>query len=80
MTFKLVFWLILGLRELVKSNLDEIEKLAISYSTCPLGTSLPDSSLRCHALTVENTLCMRVNTVPLYMEANRMVGGNFASN
>ena len=63
-----------GLRELSKATSDRIESLAFSHSTCPSGTTLPDDSVRCHALSVSKELCMRVNTIPLYIEANRMVG------
>ena len=66
--------LLLGLRELSIATSDPIEQLAFSHSTCPSGTALPVHSVRCHALTVSKELCMRVNTIPLYIEANRMVG------
>lgn len=31
------------------------------------------TSIRCHAYVMESGVCLRTNTVPLYMEANRQV-------
>ena len=67
------FFFISALQDLQSSSHNEIEQLALSYSSCPLNSSLPKHSLNCHALVVDNVTCMRVNTIPLYMEANRMV-------
>lgn len=36
------------------------------------------NSIRCHAYVMESGICLRTNTVPLYMEANRQVQ-NFLS-
>ena len=36
------------------------------------------NSIRCHAYVMESGVCLRTNTVPLYMEANRQVQ-NFSS-
>ena len=31
------------------------------------------NSIRCHAYVMENGICLRTNTIPLYVEANRQV-------
>ena len=31
------------------------------------------NTIRCHAFLMESGTCLRTNTVPLYMEANRLV-------
>lgn len=64
----------LELHELAVSAQDPIEQLALKFSSFPAGTTPPTHPIQCHALTISGDLCMRVNTVALYMEANRVVG------
>ncbi|XP_011405789.2 PREDICTED: translation initiation factor eIF-2B subunit gamma-like [Amphimedon queenslandica] len=54
---------------------DDIDKLASQYSSSPIP-----SPTQCHAHTITGAeLCTRVNTVSLYMEANRMIGQHSSS-
>lgn len=63
----------LDLKQLAISSKDSIHLLAHSYSSYPVGTTPNTHSVQCHAHIINGELCMRVNTVPLYMEANRIV-------
>jgi translation initiation factor eIF-2B subunit gamma len=62
------------LHDLAVSNSDSFEGWALSYSSFPVGTAPTPHPVTCHALTVSSgDLCFRANTVPFYIEANRMI-------
>ena len=65
----MIIIIIVVLEELASSARDKTEELALSFSS----GSAPSGPVRCHAHTISGELCMRVNTVQLYMEANRVV-------
>ena len=73
------WWLVvcLALQTHATSCLDDTEQLALSLSSFAgyQGTSagLLSPFLLCHALEVSDQLCLRVNSVPSFMEANRLV-------
>ena len=62
------------IKGLVEATTDRIEQLALQNSSSLASYQHLQQIVRCHSLTVSGELCMRVNTVPLYMEANRLVG------
>lgn len=71
----------LALQAHASSCVDETEELALSLSSFAgyLGTStgFQSSFLSCHALEVSDQLCLRVNSIPSFMEANRLVNTKF---
>lgn len=68
-----ILYYILELQQLALYNQDSIDQLALRYSSYPFGTTPTTHPIQCHAHTITEGLCMRVNTIPLYMEANRIV-------
>ncbi|XP_046840576.1 translation initiation factor eIF-2B subunit gamma-like [Xenia sp. Carnegie-2017] len=54
---------------------DYIESNSLHALSQTLSTSdlTCDDSIRCHCFVMENGQCLRVNTTPLYMEANRLI-------
>jgi translation initiation factor eIF-2B subunit gamma len=56
---------------------DKMEQLALQLSSFAgfkgTSASLTAPSLVCHALVVSEQLCMRVNSIPSFMEANRQL-------
>ena len=62
------------IKGLVEATTDRIEQLALQNSSSLVSYQHLEQIVRCHSQTVSGELCMRVNTVPLYIEANRLVG------
>ena len=65
------------LSDCAQSCVDSFEQQAYGMSSFTGLWDLHDNHLErllhCHALVVKDQLCLRVNTLPLYMEANRLV-------
>jgi hypothetical protein len=49
-----------------KNDLDFSQSLSTSDRTCT-------DEIRCHCFIMNNGHCLRINTVPMYMESNRLV-------
>ncbi len=67
-----------ALQSVATSCVDELEQLAYqrsSFAGLPStkGYAFTEQLIRCHAVVVDSHLCIRVNTLPAYVEANRMV-------
>lgn len=53
---------------------DEMQEKAYRMSSCGKW----HETMRCHACVIENQLCTRVNTIPSFQEANRLLPHNLA--
>ena len=60
--------ILLDIYDYIESN--SLHALSQTLSTSDLTC---DDSVRCHCFVMENGQCLRVNTTPLYMDANRLV-------
>ena len=49
-----------------KNSLDFAQSLSTSDRTCT-------DEIRCHCFTMDTGYCLRINTVPMYMESNRLI-------
>ena len=64
----------LAMKSAAKASLNDMEQLAYQMSSYAGLKSEVDSRLvSCHAVVVEDKLCTRINTVPAYMDINRLV-------
>ena len=68
----------LALQNAATSSIDSIEQVAFQMSSFAgyhgNSEAFTNQLIRCHALVLDRELCVRVNTIPAYMEVNRMVG------
>ena len=54
-----------------KNGLDDLsQNLSTSDQTCK-------DKIRCHCFIMTSGLCRRINTVPMFMETNRLVSARF---
>lgn len=63
------------------SCVDDLEQLAYKMSSfaglpSAQGCSFTEKLIRCYAVVVDSHICVRVNTLPAYVEANRMVSSS----
>ena len=67
----------LALQNAATSCVDNLEQVAFQMSSFAgyhgNSEAFTNQLIRCHALVLEQELCVRVNTIPAYMEINRMV-------
>ena len=73
-----------ALQRAALSCVDSLELRSYEFSSFSghLGGSkeFKEDLIRCHALLVRSEFTIRVNTLPSFMEANRMVGAAFQCN
>ncbi len=67
-----------ALQSVAMSCVDELEQLAYkmsSFAGLPPtgGYSFTEKLIRCHAVVVDSHFCVRVNTLPTYVDVNKMV-------
>ena len=67
----------LALQNAATPCVDDLEQVAFQMSSFAgyhgNSEAFTNQLIRCHALVLEQELCVRVNTIPAYMEINRMV-------
>ncbi len=52
---------------------DEVQEKAFELSSCGNGEDWWHQIMRCHACVVESPVCVRVNTISSFQEANRLI-------
>ena len=59
---------------------DEISSITREFSSWSAEhqDSNPGNNIRCHTFAMNGGVCIRTNTVPFYMEANRQVSISFS--
>ena len=66
-----------AMRTAALSCIDSLEELALTMSSYSglrgRKDAMTNQLVRCHAVLVQHELCTRVNTVPAFVEVNRMV-------
>ena len=57
---------------------DEVQEKAFEMSSCGTGEDWWHETMRCHACVIDSSVCVRVNTIPSFQEANRLIPHHLA--
>ena len=70
-----LFYLLSDMQLAAQGSLDELEQQIYSMSSYSESYALTSQLVNCHAVIADGELhtCARVNTVPSYLEVNRVV-------
>lgn len=57
---------------------DKVQEKAFKMSSCNNDEDWWYQTMRCHAYVADSPLCVRVNTISAFQEANRLIPHNLA--
>lgn len=70
------YYCCLAMKAAASLYIDEVQEKALEMSSCGNGEDWWHQTMRCHACVVESPVCVRVNTIPSFQEANRLIPHN----
>lgn len=75
--FHMLLIYVIALHTAAETCTDKMEEKAYRMSSCASSKEWVYQTLRCHAHVVEDVLCVRVNTIQSFQEANRLAPHKF---